>query len=126
MSNKKILIIEDDRIISFTLKKYFEANKYDVDCAFDGLKGLEKIKSAYPDIIILDVNLPTISGFYIARELKASPVFKNIPIIFLTGLIQEINMNQGYELGAREYLTKPFSIEYLHSKVEEHIQKQAV
>lgn len=124
--NNKILIIEDDRIISFTLKKYFESKKYDVDCAYDGLKGLEKIKNDSPNLIILDINLPTISGFDVAKKLKASDVFNEIPIIFLSSLVQENNIKQGYDIGAEEYITKPVSIEYLCSRVEKHIHKIAV
>ena len=121
MKNNKILIVEDDYIISLVLKKYFEFKDYEVECASDGLKGLEKF-SLGTDLIILDINLPSISGFDVAKKIRSNSASDNIPIIFLSSLSQASNIKYGYEVGANEYITKPASIEYIFSRVEKYMQ----
>ncbi|MFN8579051.1 MAG: response regulator transcription factor [Candidatus Sericytochromatia bacterium] len=121
MKNNKILIVEDDYIVSFALKKYFEAKHYEVDCASDGLKALEKFGLG-ADLVILDINLPNISGFDVAKKIRSSKSSSNVPIIFFSALSQDSNIKYGFDIGATEYITKPSSMEYLFSRVEKYIQ----
>ena len=121
MKNNKILIVEDDYIISFALKRYFESKDYQVECVADGLKALEKFGLG-TDLVILDINLPSISGFDVAKRIRSSKLSNNIPIIFFSSLSQDSNIKYGYDIGATEYITKPSSIEYLFSRVEKYIQ----
>ena len=114
---KKILLIEDDPTFSMILQISLRSRGYDVQAVDDGLKGLNKVADYRPDLIVLDVNLPVLSGFDVVRKLKESEGFKTIPIIMLTALSQEVNITRGYSLGIDDYLTKPFPVEHIFIKV---------
>jgi DNA-binding response OmpR family regulator len=108
MSSKKIkvLIVEDD---PFLLKMYaekFEFENFAVYMAEDGKKGIRIATKEKPDIILLDIILPEISGFDVLHELKSKNETKNIPVILLTNLSQRDDINKGLALGANDYLIK--------------------
>jgi DNA-binding response OmpR family regulator len=94
---------------------------YTVEIAHDGMEGLKKAEDFRPDLIILDVNLPKLSGFDVAMRLKETEALKSIPILMLTALSQQANIERGYSLGIEDYLTKPFNVEHLFLKVKKYL-----
>lgn len=122
MSSSKILIVEDDITFSSVLKLALKGKGYEVEVANNGVSALEKADKFHPDIIILDVNLPILSGFDVAMRLREKIEFKNTPIIMLTALTQEANIKRGYSVGIDDYLTKPFNIEHLFLKIEKYLR----
>ncbi|MTI61392.1 MAG: response regulator transcription factor [Firmicutes bacterium] len=106
MEKNKVLIIDDDQHICQILKDYFEFENFQVVLAYDGNEGLQKIKSKDPDIIILDLMLPELSGLEICKKLRPH---NHVPIIILSAKNKDIDRITGLELGADDYVTKPFS-----------------
>lgn len=117
MNNKKILIVDDERdivaLVSYNLKK----EGFSVSSAFDGEEALKKIRSGEFNLIILDLMLPGISGIELCRILKNDPQTSSIPIIMLTAKGEEIDKVIGLEMGADDYITKPFSPRELIARV---------
>ncbi|MNT40435.1 Transcriptional regulatory protein YycF [compost metagenome] len=103
---KCILIIEDEFKISDVIRSYLEKDNFIVHQAFNGNEALLKFKELIPDLIILDLMLPDISGEEICKEIRK---ISNIPIIMLTAKIQETSILEGLNIGADDYITKPFS-----------------
>jgi DNA-binding response OmpR family regulator len=121
MNSKKIkvLIVEDD---PFLLKMYaekFEIENFSVFIAEDGKKGLKIAAKEIPDIILLDIILPEMSGFDVLKELKANDGTKRIPVILLTNLSQRDDINKGLSLGANDYLIKAH---FMPSEVVEKVK----
>ncbi|MDB4581582.1 response regulator transcription factor [Draconibacterium sp.] len=113
--NKKILIIEDDPGIQLSLKDEFESEGFDVYGADDGLIGLDIAEQNPPDLIILDLMLPFLNGYEICKKLRQDG--NNVPIIMLTVKDHEVDKVLGLELGADDYVTKPFSLRELLARV---------
>jgi DNA-binding response OmpR family regulator len=113
---KKILIVEDDPGISLGLKDEFESEGYDVWSAEDGEKGLEAAKTQKPDLIILDIMLPVLNGYEVCKRLRMEG--NRTPIIMLTVKDKEIDKILGLELGADDYVTKPFSLRELVARAK--------
>jgi DNA-binding response OmpR family regulator len=113
-----VLVVEDDPSISGLLERALSSNGYTVHVAGDGLLGLEKCSSVEPDVVVLDVNLPKLDGLAVAREMKAKEDLKHIPIVFLTAQDRPKDMIAGIQAGARHYLTKPFKLDDLLSKIK--------
>jgi DNA-binding response OmpR family regulator len=107
-STKNILIIEDDQLLRSLCSKKLAMEGFDVDTAIDAQQGLEKIKNNKPDLILLDLVLPGMSGFEILKIVKANPDQKiaATPVIILSNLGQESDIKKGKELGAADYLIK--------------------
>jgi two-component system alkaline phosphatase synthesis response regulator PhoP len=114
--NKKILIIEDEEPIRIALEDDFRLENYDVTVATDGIEGLSKALNPDIDLIILDIMLPGMNGFEICKKLRNSGV--KTPIIMLTAKGQEIDRVLGLEIGADDYITKPFSPRELQARVK--------
>ncbi|MCE7990789.1 MAG: response regulator transcription factor [Roseivirga sp.] len=112
----RILIVEDEPAMRMGLKDNFEFESYEVELAIDGAEGLEKIKNGRFDLIILDVMMPKMSGFDVCKAVRKLGVLT--PIIFLTAKSEEIDKVLGLELGADDYLTKPFSLRELIARVK--------
>ena len=110
-----ILVVEDDPAISLGLKKNLKYEGYEVLTATRGDEGLEMAIERQPDLIILDIMLPNLSGFEVCKTLKRNEV--DIPIIILSAKDQEIDKIMGLDLGADDYLTKPFSIRELIARI---------
>lgn len=108
---KKILVVEDEADFRMMLRTRLEANGYEVSEAEDGAIGLEKARNTGPDLIILDVMLPKMDGYKVARLLKFDERHRNIPIIILTARTQQSDRETGMEVGADAYLTKPYKPE---------------
>ena len=115
---KKILLIEDEEDIATTIEFNLKKEGFEFYYSYDGSEGFEKIKKIKPDIIILDVILPSIDGFSILRKLKIDEELKKIPVIMLTARDQEIDKITGLELGADDYVSKPFSIRELIARIK--------
>jgi len=112
----KILIVEDEPNMVAGLRDNFEFEGYQVVTAPDGIAGLERALSEMPDLVILDVMMPRMSGLEVCQQLKAKR--PSIPIIMLTARGQEVDKVVGLELGADDYVTKPFSIRELLARVK--------
>jgi len=112
----RILIIEDEVEMAKGLKDNFEFDGDKVIVAKDGIDGCEKARTEHPDIIILDLMLPRMSGFDVVKELRGSGV--TTPILILTARGQEVDKVVGLELGADDYMTKPFSVRELLARVK--------
>ena len=113
---RKILIVEDEELIRMALEDDFRHEGYKVDYAEDGLTGYEKAKNPDIDLIILDIMLPEMNGFDICRKLRMQGI--KTPIIMLTAKGQEIDRVLGLEMGADDYVTKPFSPRELQARVK--------
>lgn len=111
---KKILIIDDDPVIQETLSLYLSHEDYDVVSAFDGREGVEKFNTEKPTLIILDMMMPHLNGNDVCREIRKT---SNVPIIMLTAKSEEIDKILGLELGADDYMTKPFSMRELVARI---------
>ncbi|MEN8242147.1 MAG: response regulator [Chloroflexota bacterium] len=123
MGNARILIVEDDTDISNMLKIYFGGQGYDVEIAGRGFAALEKTRQNLPHLIVLDIMLPDIDGYEVCSRLRTSTRTSHIPIIFLTQKDERSDKLQGLELGADDYITKPFDIEELKFRVKNAIAR---
>ncbi|NUM45984.1 MAG: response regulator [Anaerolineales bacterium] len=113
MGKARILIVEDDIDISNMLRIYFGGQGYDVDAALSGSEAREKTRQGLPHLIVLDIMLPGMNGYDVCRTLRTQTRTSHIPIIFLTQKDERSDKLQGLELGADDYITKPFDIEEL-------------
>ncbi len=123
MGKARLLIVEDDNDISNMLKIYFGGLGYDVDVAPRGSDALEKTRQVLPHLIVLDIMLPDIDGYEVCRNLRQSTRTSHIPVIFLTQKDERSDKLQGLELGADDYITKPFDIEELKLRVQGAIRR---
>ncbi|HEX9018302.1 MAG TPA: response regulator [Anaerolineaceae bacterium] len=123
MSKTRLLIVEDDVDISNMLRIYFSAQGYAVDVALRGNDALEKTRQVMPNLIILDIMLPDIDGYEVCRSLRLNTRTSHIPVIFLTQRDERSDRLQGLELGADNYITKPFDIEELKLYVQNAIAR---
>jgi len=123
MGKARLLIVEDDVDISNMLKIYFSGLGYDVDTAMRGSDALEKTRSVLPHLIVLDIMLPDIDGYEVCRTLRTNTRTSHIPVIFLTQKDERSDRLQGLELGADDYITKPFDIEELKLRVQGAIRR---
>jgi PleD family two-component response regulator len=123
MGKARLLIVEDDFDISNMLRIYFSGQGYDVDVALRGSDALEKTRHVMPHLIVLDIMLPDIDGYEVCRTLRLSTRTSHIPVIFLTQRDERSDRLQGLELGADNYITKPFDIEELKLYVQNAIAR---
>lgn len=123
MGNARLLVVEDDVDIANMLKIYFTGMQYEVDLAHRGRDALEKVKRALPHLIVLDIMLPDIDGYEVCRNLRTSTRTSHIPVIFLTQKDERSDKLQGLELGADDYITKPFDIDELKLRVQGAIRR---
>ena len=123
MGKARLLVVEDDVDIANMLKIYFSGMEFDVDLAHRGADALEKTKHVLPHLIVLDIMLPDIDGYEVCRNLRTSTRTSHIPVIFLTQKDERSDRLQGLELGADDYITKPFDIEELKLRVQGAIRR---
>jgi len=115
---KRILIIEDDRDISLLVKHSLEKDGgFSGVIAADGETGLREARRQTPDLVILDLNLPGLDGLDVCRQLRAQSTTGSVPIIMLTARVDESDKVSGLELGADDYVSKPFSVKELVARV---------
>jgi PleD family two-component response regulator len=123
MGKARLLVVEDDIDIGNMLKIYFSGMEFDVDVAMRGKDALEKTKQVLPHLIVLDIMLPDIDGYEVCRNLRTNMRTSHIPVIFLTQKDERSDKLQGLELGADDYITKPFDIEELKLRVQGAIRR---
>jgi len=123
MGKERLLIVEDDADIANMLKIYFTGLGYDVDVAWRGSDALDKTRQVLPHLIVLDIMLPDIDGYEVCRTLRTNTRTSHIPVIFLTQKDERSDRLQGLELGADDYITKPFDIEELKLRVQGAIRR---
>jgi two-component system, OmpR family, alkaline phosphatase synthesis response regulator PhoP len=118
MEKKKILLIEDEEDIVGFIKLQADLSGYKVIVENDGLSGLRTVEKENPDVVILDLMLPGMHGLDVCRKIKSAQETKHIPVIMLTAKSEELDVILGLELGADDYITKPFSPKVLFSRVK--------
>ena len=114
-----VLIVDDDPVIQRLLRVNFEMEGYEVIVGVDGIDGLEKARTLRPDIVVLDIMMPRMSGLDVAKALKADPDTASIPVLLLSAKAQEADLRAGDDSGADDYLTKPFDPFQLLQRVEQ-------
>jgi len=119
---KKILVVEDEPHMNKLVKFILEKNGFEVMQAFVGQEGIEMAKREKPGLIVLDVMMPNMDGFEVAKILTAAKETKDIPIIMLSSAAQFKDKMKGIDSGAIDYITKPFDKDELVAKVKEYIQ----
>lgn len=121
MNRAKILVVDDEVNITQILEFSIGSEGYDVISASNGEEAIEKARREQPDLIILDVMMPRIDGYEACRILKANPLTKNIPVMLLTAKGRDIDKRLGYEVGAADYIVKPFSPNKLIDRINERL-----
>lgn len=120
-SNYKILVVDDVVSNVMLLKALLKTDEYQIITASDGEQALEKVETENPDLILLDVMMPGLSGFDVSQRLKSSTDHSDIPIIFLTALNSHDDIVRGFELGANDFITKPFNKNELKIRIRHQI-----
>lgn len=123
MANHRLLLIEDDYDVAEMLLMYFSTHGYDVIHADTGLAGIEAARTKFPNLILLDVMLPYMDGYDVCLRLRQTSLTKYIPILFLTQKDERASKVRGLELGADDYITKPFDIDELRLRVQGSIRR---
>jgi len=118
MSKEKILVVDDEKDIGELLQYNLEKEGYKISAVFSGEQCLENIKTELPDLILLDLMLPEIDGLDVCKFLKNNPQTSHIPIIMLTAKGEETDIVLGLELGADDYIIKPFKVRELLARVK--------
>lgn len=121
---KKILLIEDEPDFRQVLRMRLETQGYDIIEAEDGVMGLEMARHQQPDLIIVDVMLPKMNGFKVARLLKYDEKYKNIPLVILTVMSQPNDLKVGQDVGADCYIIKPYQPQELLNKISALISRK--
>jgi DNA-binding response OmpR family regulator len=122
MPDAKVLLVDDDPVILKLLQVNFEMEGYTVMTAADGVEGLERARSERPDIILLDIMMPRMDGLQVTQALKDDESTKDIPIILLSAKAQASDIQAGRDMGADDYLTKPFDPLELLERVGDLLQ----
>lgn len=118
MAREKILIIDDEKHIIELIEYNLESNGFKTIHALNGKEGLAKAKSEKPSLVLLDLMLPIMDGIEVCKEIRMDEEIKDIPIIMLTAKSEEVDKIIGLELGADDYITKPFSIRELLARIK--------
>ena len=124
----KILVVDDDAVFVKATEAVLESKDYQVITAFDGDEGLQKVQDEIPDLIILDIIMPTKDGFTVCEQLKGNPQYSRIPVLILTSFAERkgetsIPVSEGLTLEAEDYIDKPVPPEELLSRVEKALKK---
>lgn len=118
-----ILIVEDEPDAAGLLAFHLRRRGYEVVHAADGQQGLNAVFEQKPDLILLDLMLPHIHGYEVCRLIKSAPTTRHIPVLMLTALTDTDNKLKGFELGAADYLTKPYEVAELLARVQALLQR---
>ena len=117
MSKEKILVIEDEDDIQELIRYNLQKEGYRVICASSGEAALKKMRTEKPDLVLLDLMLPGIDGLAVCKEIKSSPETRALPVVMLTAKGEEVDVVTGLEVGADDYIAKPFSPRVLLARV---------
>ncbi len=121
---KKILIADDDQDTVSFLTSILKANNYEVIVAFDGMQAIAAAHKEKPDLILLDIMMPVRSGIHIFENLKISSLTAITPVIFITGVAKSEIRQKALEMGAADYIVKPFDTEYLLGKIRKALGEE--
>ena len=125
-SMKRIALVEDDADIAYTIRLNLRKEKrYQVEHYVSGLAALAAMQEKPFDLVILDLNLPDIDGLALCRELRRADETKRVPVIMLTARVEERDKLLGFEIGADDYITKPFSMRELLARINAHLRRVA-
>ncbi len=122
-AKSKILIVEDDLDVAEMLNAYFRVQGYEVFTVNWGEDGVRAAQTILPDLVILDIRLPDIDGYEVARRVRSDRRTNEIPIIFLTEKRERVDRLQGFEVGADDYITKPFDVQELRLRVRNALKR---
>ena len=122
---RKILVVDDEKGIVSTLKIFLESDNYKVVEAYTGDEAIRKARSEAPDLILLDLMLPDMTGYEICNKLRKDPLTISTPIIIMTGM-GETGRIPGMELGANDYITKPFNLNELQTRIRNILRNTKV
>ena len=125
-ARRPTILVVDDTPDNLSLISELLKDTYKVKVANNGERALKSVQGAKPDLILLDIMMPVLSGYDVIRELKASPESRNIPVIFLTAMSAEEDEAKGLELGAADYITKPISPPIVLARVKTQLENKAV
>ncbi|MGH0035138.1 MAG: response regulator [Myxococcota bacterium] len=125
MSGQRILIVEDEPDIQELVRFNLSQAGFEVECASDGSTALAMLRERRPDLVVLDLMLPDYSGTEICREIRNSPELATLPVVMLTAKTEEVDRVVGFELGADDYVTKPFSSRELVLRVRAVLRRGA-
>ncbi len=120
----KILVVDDEPPIVRLMEFILARQGHEMLVAVNGEEALEKVRAESPDLILLDIMMPRIDGYEVARTLRADPTHGDIPIIMLSAKAQEEDIRKGLEVGVNEYITKPFSPDYLVKVVTDYLARK--
>ena len=123
---KKILVADDEPYILMALTDAVEMEGYDCVTAVNGKEALEKARQELPDLILLDIMMPYMDGYEVCEELKAHEQTRDIPVIMLTAKSQQVDIQRGKEVGADDYITKPFKPSPLRKKFNEVLDARKI
>ena len=112
-----VLIVEDDRNIAELLQMYLEKEGYAVTVAADGGQGLAKFRAIKPDLVLLDVMLPEVSGYQIVQDLRADPSLRDVRVLMMTARGSVMERRKGLALGADGFIAKPFELAELRAEM---------
>jgi DNA-binding response OmpR family regulator len=126
MAGERIALVEDDLDLSATLAGALEREGYATAVYRTGREGLEGILGTPPDLVLLDLNLPDLDGLSVCRELREATAVRDLPIIMLTARVEESDRILGLDLGADDYVTKPFSLRELKSRIRALLRRRAL
>ena len=121
---KRILIIEDEKAMAELLAERLRREGYQTYTAYDGIEGLDKIRSIRPDLVLLDLMLPKLDGRDLLKVVKGDRDTKDIPVIILSGRVEQWDRNIGLSLGADEYIEKPLDMVKLASQLKSVFRKR--
>lgn len=116
-----IVLVVDDTETNIDIMMDILGDDYDVVVAMDGEGALEAVDEDTPDLILLDIMMPDIDGFEVCKRLKENPETAGIPVIFLSALTEDDDKQKGFDLGAIDFITKPFDPDEIQTKVKEHL-----
>jgi len=124
--NKKILVIEDNAQVRDNIQEILELEDFETIAAENGAIGLQLAKEQFPDLILCDVMMPEMDGYSVLTALRQNVSTANIPFIFLTAKADKSERKQGMDLGADDYLAKPFTYTEILQIIDTHLKKQSV
>jgi len=120
--DRQIILIVDDTVANIQVLNESLQSEYRILFATNGCEALQVVSESTPDLILLDIMMPEMDGYEVCKRVKADPALKDIPIIFTTALSEVVNERKGLDLGAADYVTKPFNPDILRLRVKNHLK----
>jgi two-component system alkaline phosphatase synthesis response regulator PhoP len=121
----KVLVVDDDPQVYKIVSRLLDTEKYEVESASDGLEALKKIRESRPELLILDLMMPGMSGLEVCEKIKGSPSTQDIMILILSAKDAQLDRRRSFEMGADDYISKPFHIASLARKIEYMFEKKS-